>query len=381
MKKIYITEFAAICNLGLNIEEIFKNAFCENNSHFTFDSAFIKDSRFPFGKIKSELPTIEDEDFNLECNRILLHILKSINIDRILNKYDKNKIGIVVATTNTGVEEYATTKNMKHLEFANPAEFLQKEIGVSGYYSTVSVACASGVKAFSLCKKLLDNEICDCVLVCGTDALSHLATHGFNSLELLSKNITNPFSKNRDGITLGEGGAIFVVEKEPIGNNPIEIAGIGETCDAYHYSTPEPSGEQAKIAIKNALLSAMISPEDIDYINLHGTGTNANDLMEANVISEIFADTTHCSSTKSLTGHILGAAGSVETALCCALLSNLNFDQKLYPHNFDGEYDDSLPKINLVEKGQKAKKLDTILSSSFGFGGANAVIILRRMKC
>ncbi|MBQ1612404.1 MAG: beta-ketoacyl-[Alphaproteobacteria bacterium] len=130
----------------------------------------------------------------------------------------------------------------------------------------------------------------------------------------------------------------------------------------------------AIIAIQKALKESDICPNDIDYINAHGTGTVANDIMEANVINKIFSDKVPVSSTKQMTGHCLGAAAGIETALCCKLLDS--FDGRLYPHIYDGEYDNELPKINLVQKGKKYSKCNICMCNSFGFGGANAIMIM-----
>lgn len=379
MKKFYITEFSAICNLGNNIEEIFNNAFDDNKKYFSMDNSYIKNQTYPFAKVQNTLPKITTNNYNTRCNQLILNCLNQLNINRILSSYEKHRIGVIVATTNSGVEEFSKTNNKFQLEIGNPAGFIKEHLNLTGYHSSISTACSSGAKVFSLAQKLLENEICDCVITGGADSLANIAIFGFNSLELLSKETTNPFSKNRTGITLGEGAGLFIIEKEKLDDDSIEIAGIGESTDAYHYSTPEPTGEQPIMAIKQALKNAQITPEDIDYINLHGTGTIANDLMEANCIYSIFKNKTPVSSTKSLTGHCLGASASIEAALCCALLSKkLNPENKIYPQIFDEEYDENLPQINLAKKNTKLEKINTVLSNSFGFGGTNATIILRR---
>ena len=150
--------------------------------------------------------------------------------------------------------------------------------------------------------------------------------------------------------------------------------GLGETSDAYHISTPNPDGEEAAKAMLNALKEANLKPSDIDYINLHGTGTLANDTMEANAVSKIFGEKTPVSSTKPLTGHCLGAAASIETAICYELLnSNKNI---LPPHVYDGEYNPHSPQLNLVDKNTKINDVKNVMCNAFGFGGTNAVIIL-----
>lgn len=371
-KRVWITGYDAICNLGNDIDGIFKNAINSKNSFLTPDDSIIKGETFYFGKISCALPQISAGNYNLRCNRLLLHLADRINskIAEVLNKYPPHEIGVVAATTNSGIEEYEKSRNKKHFEIGNPAEFLRQHLGLNGFYESVSTACSSGIKAFSTAKKLINNGICDAVIVAGTDSLAQLPIFGFHSLEVLSHQKSNPFSKNRNGINIGEAAAIFIVEKD---EGEIAIKGIGETSDAYHAATPDPKGFEAARAIKTALKEANLAPDAIDYINLHGTGTKSNDLMEANAVYNIFGSCVEASSTKPLTGHCLGAAATLETALCCHAIRN----NKILPHVYDGEYDFSLPKINLVTQPAD-KKINNVLCTAFGFGGTNAAIILGR---
>lgn len=370
--RIYITDYEAICNLGNNMDEIFSNALKGENKFFTLDNNIIKNQNFYFGKINCDLPVIGKSEFNLRCNRLLLYLMNKMSnkIQSVLKRYGKDRVGVVVATTNSGVEEFSHTGNRKHFEIGNPAEFIKDYLGLNNFYSSVSTACSSGIKAFSTARKLLENNISDAVLVAGTEPLSSLPVFGFNSLEVLSKEKTNPFSKNRNGITIGEACAMFILEKDGDG---FLIKGIGETSDAYHSATPDPKGVEAVRAIDMALEEAGFCPDSVDYINLHGTGTVSNDLMEANAVYKVFGCCTEASSTKALTGHCLGAAASLETALCLHSIKN----QMILPHVYDGEYDYTLPKINLIEKSVH-KKINNVLCLSFGFGGTNAALIVGR---
>ena len=369
---ISITKYEAICNLGNSIDEIFNNALKSDNDFFTPVDSIVKGETFPLGKINCVLPEITEEDYNIRCNRLLLYLLDKLDKDIAVlkEKYGNNRIGVIVANTNSGVDEYEKSGNKKHFEIGNPAEFIKKHLGLNSFYASVSTACSSGIKTFSTAQKLINKGICDAVIVAGVDALSKLPVFGFHSLEVLSKTRTNPFSKNRNGINIGEAAAIFIVEKEGAG---MIIKGMGETSDAYHAATPDPKGYEASRAIQMALKNAELSPDAIDYINLHGTGTISNDLMEANAIYNVFGGCTEVSSTKPLTGHCLGAAASLETALCCEVWKH----QTLLPHIYDGEYDYALPELNLVTKPVH-KKVDNVLCTSFGFGGTNAALILGR---
>lgn len=265
-------------------------------------------------------------------------------------------------------------------------------LGTKNYAASVSTACTSGTKAFSTAVKLLQNDVCKVVIAGGIDTLAAMPSYGFHALEVLSHEKSNPFSKNRDGISLGEGGALFVLTKDVkmqkcldvksitnVGricksdNEIVALLGIGETSDAYHSATPDPDGVQAVRAIQLALDDAGLKAEDIDYINLHGTGTVSNDLMEANAIYKVFGDNVPASSTKPFTGHCLGAAASIEAFICYQILKG---KRNLPIHKYDNEYDENLPKINLVNSNTENKKINTCMSTSFGFGGTNAVVIM-----
>ncbi len=376
MNEIFITDASAV--------------FTEK---LTQDDTIIKGDKFYFGKLEKDFEPINNERYDLRCNRVLKFLVDKLD----LSEFGKDEIGIVIGTTNSGIEEFETSEDKHHAELGNPAEFLKWYLGTTNYAACVSTACTSGVKAFSTARKLLENGVCKAVIAGGVDTLASMPSYGFRALEVLSHEKTNPFSKNRNGISLGEGGALFVVVKaaEQLGSevdnetdldvgiamptykipscSAVSLLGIGETSDAYHAATPDPDGVQAVKAIQEALDDANLKPEDIDYINLHGTGTISNDLMEANAIYKVFGDKVPASSTKPLTGHCLGAAASIEAFICYQILKG---ERNIPIHKFDGEYDETLPKINLVTKNTPQKDVKICLSTSFGFGGTNAVVIL-----
>ena len=379
MDKVYINAYSAVANTGDNISCMFQNILKEGADFLAPDDSVVKGSSFYLGRIKTELPEIKDEKYNLRCNRILLYCVEQIKdkIDAAVARYGNDRVGIVIGTTNSGVDEYELSGDIDHSQIGNPAGFLHKFLGLNGYYSGVSTACTSGIKAFSTAKKLLDNNVCDAVIAGAADALCKMPVFGFHSLEVLSDKPSIPFSKNRNGINIGEGAGVFLLEKEPDSKSSVLLCAIGETSDAYHCATPDPEGVQAAKAIELALSDCGLKAEHISYINLHGTGTIYNDLMEANAVYKVFKNSVPVSSTKSQTGHCLGASAAVEAALCCAMLDDaVNRDGYLLPHKFDGEYDDKLPQLSLVKYGQKSGKIKYVMNNSFGFGGSNAVMIL-----
>lgn len=354
----------------------------------TLDDTIIKGGKFYFGKLEKDFEPIDVERYDLRCNRVLKYLVDKLDLSR----FEKDEIGIVIGTTNSGIQEFEDSENKHHAELGNPAEFLKWYLGTKNYAASVSTACTSGAKAFSTAVKLLQNDVCKVVIAGGIDTLAAMPSYGFHALEVLSHEKTNPFSKNRDGISLGEGGALFVLTKDVkmqkclevksitnVGricksdNEIVALLGIGETSDAYHSATPDPEGVQAVRAIQFALDDAGLKAEDIDYINLHGTGTVSNDLMEANAIYKVFGDNVPASSTKPFTGHCLGAAASIEAFICYQILKG---ERNLPIHKYDNEYDENLPKINLVNSNTENKKINTCMSTSFGFGGTNAVVIM-----
>ncbi len=367
-----IIDYNAICNLGSDIDEIFINALNGENSKFEISEDIIKNKKVRVAKIQMPLESIDDEGFNIRCNQLILACCKKLKIEDYIKKYGNENIAVVVATTNSGVEEFEKSNNIVHSELGNPALFLKEYYKLNNFYGSVSTACSSGIKAFSIARDLLNTNFAKAVLVVGVDSIAKIPVFGFDSLSVLTSNQTNPMSKNRDGINIGEAVSAFVVSNE---NGKVEITGIGENTDIYHNTTPDPEAKEEINAIKQALEASNMNPEDIDYINLHGTGTYANDLMEANAINNVFKDNVVVSSTKPLTGHCLGGASSIETALCCKLLENGN--KKVYPHIFDNEYDENLPKIKLATKDTLLERLKTCMCLSFGFGGTNAVMIMR----
>lgn len=354
----------------------------------TLDDTIIKGGKFYFGKLEKDFEPIDVERYDLRCNRVLKYLVDKLD----LSGFEKDEIGIVIGTTNSGIQEFEDSENKHYAELGNPAEFLKWYLGTKNYAASVSTACTSGTKAFSTAVKLLQNDVCKVVIAGGIDTLAAMPSYGFHALEVLSHEKSNPFSKNRDGISLGEGGALFVLTKDikmqkcldvksitNVGricksdNEIVALLGIGETSDAYHSATPDPDGVQAVRAIQLALDDAGLKAEDIDYINLHGTGTVSNDLMEANAIYKVFGDNVPASSTKPFTGHCLGAAASIEAFICYQILKG---ERNLPIHKYDNEYDENLPKINLVNSNTENKKINTCMSTSFGFGGTNAVVIM-----
>jgi 3-oxoacyl-[acyl-carrier-protein] synthase-1 len=261
-------------------------------------------------------------------------------------------------------------------ELASPAAMLAQTLGTSGPAFVHSSACASSAKALASAARLILMNACDAVIAGGVDTLCAFTVAGFAALESVSATRCNPLSRNRDGINIGEGAALFLISREPA---VVALRGWGESSDGHHMSAPDPAGVGARMAMERALSRAGIGATQIDYINLHGTATVQNDAMEARVVHSLFGDGVSVSSTKPFTGHALGAAGAIEAGLCWLAMQDDNPAGKLPPHLWDGAADPNLPVLNVAQPGASlGHSLRCVLSNSFAFGGANATLVFRR---
>jgi 3-oxoacyl-[acyl-carrier-protein] synthase-1 len=205
------------------------------------------------------------------------------------------------------------------------------------------------------------------------DTLARLPINGFHALQALDKNACQPFSADRHGINVGEAAALFLMTREPAA---IRFMGGGAGSDAYHMSSPDPTGDGAVAAMRAALQASGLSAQDVDYLNLHGTATEHNDAMEAMAVAALFPQGVPCSSTKSLTGHTLGAAGALEAAICWLSLADAT--GRLPAHHADNAPDPALPALCFTARGQVMPnhRKRHLMSNSFAFGGNNACVVL-----
>ena len=266
-----------------------------------------------------------------------------------------------------------------------PATYAKEKFGLAGPAYVFATACSSSGSAVAKGAELIMAGIVDAAIVGGVDVASDTVLLGFDSLEAVSDTKTNPFSANRSGITLGEGAAFFVLSKDAgTSTAPIALLGFGQSADASHMTAPLADGSGALSAMKEALANAGLEASQIDYVNLHGTGTKLNDSMEAKAVSECFESACaalYASSTKPMTGHTLGASSAVELAACWLSIANncgkSSAEIKLPLHVYDGQYDSSLPRLNLVGRETKFnRRINVCMSNSFGFGGCNVSLII-----
>jgi 3-oxoacyl-[acyl-carrier-protein] synthase-1 len=250
------------------------------------------------------------------------------------------------------------------------AEYVRERLGLKGPCAAISTACSSSAKAFASAARLMDAGLIDAAVVGGVDTLCLTTLYGFNSLELLSTEPCRPYDAERAGISIGEAAAFFLLERAPRGE--VALLGFGESSDAHHMSSPHPEGLGAQRAMKEALDRAGISAGDVDYVNLHGTGTQSNDASEDRAVVTLFGDRVPVNSTKGMTGHTLGAAGAVE-----AVVSALAIEERLIPASPGTRAID--PELRArYERSARGERIDRVLSNSFGFGGSNCSLVFGR---
>jgi len=303
------------------------------------------------------------------------------------DRYGAARIGVFLGTSTSGILEtelayrrrdpktgalppdyrYTQTHNTFSL-----ADFVRRYLGLQGPAFVVSSACSSTAKVFGNAARMIAAGVCDAAVVGGVDTLCLTTLYGFYSLELTSRGPCRPFDAERDGLSIGEGAGFALLERveaRPEAGAML-LLGIGESCDAYHMSTPHPEGLGALSAMRRALETANLAPADIDYVNLHGTATRTNDAAEDRSVWEMFGSGTPCSSTKGATGHLLGAAGITEI-----IISILAIEHGLMPGSAHTRRIDPAMKCNYQIEPRNAR-VKRVLSNSFGFGGSNCSIVL-----
>ena len=384
---IYINVLTSVSSLGTNELTIVDSLSHTDRCYLTYRDDLLNEHKGSyFGQIKAKLPRLDEYPEHKSRNSAVLAFLADSikdSINELKQKYSKDRIAIILGTSTSGLDE---TENelkkfmqtgvpsrdfyYKSQEFGDPSMFLADYLDIDGPAYTISTACSSSARALICGKRMLESGLVDAVIAGGADTLCKVPINGFNSMGVISQERCLPFNKNRAGINIGEGGGLMILSKEKAS---LELLGVGESSDAYHVSSPEPSGAGAISAMKMALDDASLTTDDIGYVNLHGTATKLNDAMESKAMASLFKGKVPCSSTKYMTGHTLGAAGIVEAAILCYLLKH-DLDLPVQDFSHD-EIDDTLDECGLVKEKMKAKK-KVMMSNSFAFGGNNASIII-----
>jgi 3-oxoacyl-[acyl-carrier-protein] synthase-1 len=384
----FIQALGIVSALGDGLEPTRRALFAGETSGMRVESGWLPNAPACVGRVMGELAPLPAPLAEHDCrnNRLLAAAAAQIRpaIDAALSRHGAQRVAIVIGTSTSGIASGEDAMAAKIRDGAFPAGFSYKQqeiggtaplaarlLGVRGPAYTVSTACTSGAKALLAARRLLELGLCDAAIAGGVDTLCRLTVGGFAALESTSPQRCNPLSRNRSGINIGEGAALFLLGRDKAA---VALAGGGESSDAHHLSAPDPEGTGAEAAMRAALADAGAKSADIGYVNLHATATRKNDEMESRVMARLFPDGTPVSGTKSLTGHALGAAGAIEAAFCWLALT----DGLLPPHVWDGEADPALPALRVVAKGEHLEARNRrrmVMSNSFAFGGSNASLI------
>jgi 3-oxoacyl-[acyl-carrier-protein] synthase-1 len=300
-------------------------------------------------------------------------------------RYGASRVAVVLGTSTSGMAEVEGAYRQRDESGALPARFRYREtqdlysgaallseaLQLDGPALVISTACSSSANALATAAQWIDAGVIDAAVAGGVDSLCLTTLRGFQALELISQEPCRPCDAERNGISLGEAAALMLIERAPRARSgDIALLGYGCSNDAHHMSAPHPEGLGARLAMERALNHAGLKPEQIDYINLHGTGTRFNDAAEDLAVHAIFGDRPACSSTKGWSGHTLGTAGALE-----AIISLLCIREELLPGCLNVSTLDPDLRSNVITANRPAA-VRRVLSNSFGFGGNNCSLIL-----
>lgn len=387
----YLNHLGIINALGGDADSVLEGLLAGSRRGLASEMELVTGRRVPVAAWTGELPepAARHADRDSRNNRLLLAALDQIRapVEAAIAQHSRDRVAVVLGSSTSGVlegeqavaafHEHGRVPSEFHYrqqEVGSPSAFLAEELELTGPAMTISTACTSSAKAMIAGARLLEADLCDVALVGGVDSLCGLTVNGFNALESVAAGLSNPFSRNRDGINIGEGAALFLMSGEPGG---LRLMGWGETSDAHHISAPDPEGHGAEAAMRQALERAGVEARAVAYLNLHGTGTMKNDLMESHAVARVFPDGVPTSSSKGVIGHTLGAAGATEAAFCWLALHPDFGDGRLPPHVWDEAGDPQLAPLDLVTGDRRAGPGSRIaMSNSFAFGGSNAVLVL-----
>jgi len=341
------------------------------------------------GAVEAELPELPSElaPWSTRTARIAQLLLQQLGpaLEQLRTRVRPERIAVLLGTSTAGadVTEQAYRYYVEHA--ALPADYdlwrhhtygallhvVSSLVGATGPAWVTSTACTASAKPFATAQRLIAADLIDAAVVGGIDTLCSMTLRGFFSLDSLSRGGCRPFSSERDGISIGEGGAMLVLQR---GGDAIALLeATGESSDAYHVSAPHPEGVGARAAMQRAIEQAGCHPSEIDHVNAHGTGTRLNDTAEAKAISSLLGDDVPVVSTKGYTGHMLGGAGATEAAFALYALC-----EGWLPPSLGADPRD--PEITIhVPTARSTGTYRRVLSNSFAFGGNNVSVLLRRV--
>jgi len=396
LEPLVVTRYTALTSLGAGIEAL-SSGLREGRTGLKpcdFETAAIETY---IGEVAgvAEAP-LSGNMVSLDCrNNRLAHLALQLDgfadaVGAARERYGARRVALVLGTSTSGILstelayrrrdsltgafppdfDYEHTHNAFSL-----ARFVARELELTGPANVLSAACATTAKAFASASRMIASGLCDAAIVGGADSLTLTTLYGFRSLELTSDTICRPYDAARRGISIGEAAGFALLERAGAASDKDapRLMGFGESCDAYHMSSPHPEGVGARLAMEQALSAAGLRPADIGYINLHGTATKAGDLSEDRAVVSVCGAATRCSSTKGATGHTLGAAGIVE-----AIITILALRDEHLPGSATTLEKDPTLTCNFLTEGHDAH-VRYAMSNSFGFGGTNCSLIFGRV--
>ncbi len=403
--RVVITGMGVVSPIGNNLDDFWNNLKIGYNG---IDDITLFDTEKFDVKIAGQ-SSIDLNDFfdRKELNKLdrfssfaLIAAEQAINQSELLkSNFSNDRVGVIVGSGIGGIGTFETQhkKLLKNPRFVSPffipamisdiaAGQISIKYGFKGLNYSVASACATSNHAFGDAFKMIQSNLADVIIAGGSEAaITEMSIAGFSNMKALTKNpdknsASRPFDKNRDGFVMGEGSGILVLEsfehaKNRNANIIGEIVGYGATADAYHITSPDHEGKGGEKAMLNAILDANISIDDIKYINAHGTSTPLNDKIETKAIKSIFKEKSKdlvINSTKSMTGHLLGAAGAIE-----AIATILSLNNGYIPPTINYKDLDLECNLNYTPNKGVSKTITYGLSNSFGFGGHNSVIIFK----
>lgn len=408
-RRVVVTGGGVISPIGNSIEDFIDGLIKGRNG---IDKISLFDNSQFKTKLAAEVKNFDPKEYGIESpkkkDRFVQFAIAASkeaikNSGLVIDEKNKYRTGVVIGSGIGGL----TTIQSEHEKYLNKgvkkisSHFIPKsiinmaaghisiELGTRGVCTSSVSACASGADSIGYAYRLIKDGYQDTVFAGGCEAsICELGIAGFESMSALSfsddiNRASIPFDKERNGFVMGEGAAILVLEslesaKKRGANIICEVVGFGQSSDAYHITAPSPDAEGARLSMKYAIEEAGIDLMEVDYINAHGTSTVINDCIESNAIKKLFGK--HCyniavSSTKSMTGHMLGAAGAVEALICCYALN-----KDFIPATINYKEKDSECDLDYVVEGSRKKNIKYALSNSLGFGGHNSSLLFKKYE-
>ena len=399
MKPLWLSHFTATSCIGLGLAQTLDSLRQRRSglSPCAFDTVDLTTYTGEVAGVDAVTLSAQLADFDCRNNRLaqlgLMQDGFTEAVHAAIAQYGAQRIGVFLGTSTSGILQTELAYRQRNPDSGalpadfcygkthntfSVADFTRHYFGLTGPAVVISSACSSSAKVFSSARHMLDAGLIDAAVVGGVDTLCLTTLYGFNSLGLISEQPCRPYDAQRNGLSIGEAAAFALLERTPenprknLSADAVLLLGIGESSDAYHMSSPHPDGLGARMAMQDALNMASLQPDQIDYINLHGTATQNNDEAESKAVSALFGCHMACSSTKGATGHTLGAAGGLEAVICA-----LGLQHGLLPAGINTvQLDPAMDLDYLLDN--REQPVARVLSNSFGFGGTNCSLIFGR---